>query len=295
MSAENSTSTPNSGSEPETHDVAPTNAAETSRPAQPTANPKATANDPLVTEPRISSSSVSKSGEGPTGTAKTGIAGKGAAPPKLVEKTATAASPAELKPSLPASMVVRPDSTASANSFVIFPGELEESFESALARVQQSTARHSLWARILGALHGRPTNQIRRNVAFDGFRAELFEDKRERDRRYGTVYTVSEQANAFIVRLELPRLMPKSSLRHTWGLPDEMPDYACALELNDNVLCIRAGLSDEARRRLSYVSSSFPTDFQTRIEFPAPVNGYRHRLQNKLLEVIVYKESGMSA
>ena len=127
-------------------------------------------------------------------------------------------------------------------------------------------------------------------VAFDGFRDDLFEDKRERDRRYGTVYTVSDQANAFVVRLELPRRMPKSSLRSTWQLADEMPDYFCTLGLTDNVLRIRAGLPDEARRRLSYVSSSFPTDFQTRIEFQTPVEGYKHRLRNKLLEIIVYKK-----
>jgi hypothetical protein len=144
-------------------------------------------------------------------------------------------------------------------------------------------------ARILGALRGRRINQLQRQIAFDGFRSELFDDKRERDRRYGTIYTVSEMADAFIVRLELPRRMPRSSLKQTWGIADEMPDYACTLSLNDNVLCIRAGLPDEARRRLSYVSSSFPTDFQTRIEFPRPVNGYRHRLQNKTLEVIAYK------
>ena len=127
-------------------------------------------------------------------------------------------------------------------------------------------------------------------VAFDGFRDDLFEEKRERDRRYGTVYTVSEEINAFLVRLELPRRMPKSSLKQTWELPDEMPDYVCTLNLTDNVLCIRAGLPDEARRRLSYISSSFPSDFQTRIEFQAPVEGYKHRLRNKVLEIIVYKK-----
>jgi hypothetical protein len=129
-------------------------------------------------------------------------------------------------------------------------------------------------------------------VAFDGFRSDLFEDKRERDRRYGTVYTVSEEVNAFLVRLELPRRMSRSSLKQTWELPDEMPDYACALNLTDNVLCIRASLPDEARRRLSYVSSSFPSDFQTRIEFPTPVEGYKHRLRNKVLEIVVEKKPG---
>jgi len=71
-----------------------------------------------------------------------------------------------------------------------------------------------------------------------------------------------------------------------------MPDYACSLSLADNVLCIRAGLPDEARRRLSYVSSSFPSDFQTRIEFDVPVQGYKPRQRNKVLEIIVFKRPG---
>jgi hypothetical protein len=132
-------------------------------------------------------------------------------------------------------------------------------------------------------------------VAFDGFSNDMFENKRERDRRYGTVYAVSEEINAFMVRLELPRRMPKSSLKQTWELPDEMPDYACTLSLTDNVLCIRAGLPDEARRRLSYVSSSFPSDFQTRIEFPTPVEGFKHRLVDKVLQIIVYKKPEIKA
>jgi hypothetical protein len=132
---------------------------------------------------------------------------------------------------------------------------------------------------------------MQRRVAFDGFRDDLFEEKRERDRRYGTVYSVAQEANAFVVRLELPRQLPRSSLKQTWDLPDDMPDYVCRLSLMDNVLSIRAGLPDEARRRLSYISASFPSDFQTRIEFPVPVGECIHRLRDKVLEVIVWKKA----
>lgn len=200
-------------------------------------------------------------------------------------------------------MIVRPDSAAGASGSSLFPGEVEESFESALARLELARAPSSLAARILagirklipsGADGSRESVLVRRMVAFDGFRNGLFEDKRERDRRYGTVYTVSEKLNGFLVRLEMPRRMPKSSLKQTWELPDEMPDYACTLTLTDNVLSIRASLPDEARRRLSYVSSSFPSDFQTRIEFQTPVVSYKHRLRNKVLEIIVNKKAGVS-
>jgi len=200
-------------------------------------------------------------------------------------------------------MIIRPDSAAGVASSSLFPGETPESFESALARVELAGVRISLAPRILAAirelissgLRGRRERvQLRRMVAFDGFRNDLFEEKRERDRRYGTVYTVSEEVNAFLVRLELPRRMPKSSLKQAWELPDEMPDYACTLALADNLLSIRASLQDEARRRLSYVSSSFPSDFLTRIEFQTPVVSYKYRLRNKVLEIIVNKKPGAS-
>jgi hypothetical protein len=233
------------------------------------------------------------------------VASKTPSPAKpAADKIAAPSPPVEPQPSLPVSMIVRPDSTAVASDSSLFPGELEESFDSALARVEPMRARNSLAARMLGVIRKllpsgaggqREPADIQRMVAFDGFRDDLFEDKRERDRRYGTVYMVSEAVNAYLVRLELPRRMPNSSLKQTWELPDEMPDYACTLSLTDDVLCIRAGLPDEARRRLSYVSSSFPSDFQTRIEFQLPVESYKHRLRNKVLEVIVYKKQAFSS
>jgi hypothetical protein len=37
------------------------------------------------------------------------------------------------------------------------------------------------------------------------------------------------------------------------------------------------------------VSSSFPADFTTRIEFGEPVGAFKHRMRDKVLEVIVLK------
>jgi hypothetical protein len=142
----------------------------------------------------------------------------------------------------------------------------------------------SILARAGGA--GRRTQ---RKVAFDGFEGTMHEDKTERDRRYGTVYTVAEYANAYLVRLEMPRKLPPSSLKRLWNLPDEMPDYDYTIMLGDNVITISASVRGEAIRRLSYVSSSFPADFTTRIEFGKPVGVFKHRMRDKVLEVIVLK------
>ncbi len=133
---------------------------------------------------------------------------------------------------------------------------------------------------------GRPTE---RRVAFDGFEGTMHEDKTERDRRYGTVYTVGEYANAYLVRLEMPRKLPPSSLKRLWNLPDEMPEYDYNILLGDAVLSINASVRGETLRRLSYVSSSFPADFATRIEFAKPVTAFKHRMRDKMLEVIVIK------
>jgi len=133
------------------------------------------------------------------------------------------------------------------------------------------------------------THQTERKVAFDGFETDIHDDKTERDRRYGTVYTVREYANAYLVRLEMPRKMPASSLKRIWNLPDEMPDYDYNLNLGDSVLAISASVRGEAIRKLSYVSSAFPADFLTRIEFGTQVAAFKHRMQHKILDVIVMK------
>src|SRR5262249_14039345 len=136
---------------------------------------------------------------------------------------------------------------------------------------------------------GAKGRKVERKVAFDGFQTNLHDEKLERDRRYGTVYTVKEYANAYLVRLEMPPKLPASSLKRLWNLPDEMPDYDYNIALGDNVLTIHASVRGEALRRLSYVSSAFPADFMTRIEFGKQVAAFKHRLRDKVMEIVVLK------
>ncbi len=160
----------------------------------------------------------------------------------------------------------------------------------------EMTYRSSLYGILLAPLGtllvggGKRRRHSVRKVAFDGFTVDLHDEKTERDRRYGTVYTTSEHANAYLVRLEMPRKVPQSSLKRLWNLPEEMPDYDYNISLADDVLTIAASVRGEALRRLSSVSPSFPADFQTRIDFDKPVATFRHRLRNKVIEIIVLKE-----
>jgi len=143
----------------------------------------------------------------------------------------------------------------------------------------------------LGALlvRGSHFSRVKRTVGFDGYTTDFYDEKVERDRRYGTVYTVDEHSNAYLVRLEMPRRIPASSLKRLWSLPDEMPDYDYNIALGDAVLTISASVRGDALRRLSYISSSFPADFTTRIDFDEPVASFKHRLRNKVIEIIVLK------
>ena len=136
---------------------------------------------------------------------------------------------------------------------------------------------------------GNHFSRVKRTVGFDGYTTDFHDEKVERDRRYGTVYTIDEHSNAYLVRLEMPRRIPASSLKRLWSLPDEMPDYDYNISLADSTLTISASLRGEALRRLSYISSSFPADFTTRIDFDEPVAGFKHRLRNKVIEIIVLK------
>jgi hypothetical protein len=197
---------------------------------------------------------------------------------------------------LPLSMVLRP---ATSDRWELpearFPGELDGDFDSALARVEAVPASSKIAgsvARLMRWGRARAGTDRQRRVAFDGFTSALHDEKTERDRRYGTVYTVVDRKNAYLVRLELPRVLPRSALKSVWQLDRAMPDYDYSLKLGSEFLIIRGSVAGEALRRLSYVSASFPADFMTRIDFGEPIDGFVHRLRDKVIELIVFKRAG---
>jgi ferredoxin len=134
----------------------------------------------------------------------------------------------------------------------------------------------------------RPVTQ-QGTVAVHGFQAGTFEDKLERERRYGEVYTLREQGNGFVLRLELPRLVPQSALKDQLGIPDEMPGYDYDLSLRNGYLVVKGKVTDPNVRKLAAVSPAFPPDFTTNVELPAPVSGFKHRIRGKTVEVVLLK------
>lgn len=126
-------------------------------------------------------------------------------------------------------------------------------------------------------------------VAVDGFHGGGFEDKIERERRYGEVYTLQEQGNGYVLRLEFPRKVPPSALKDQLHIPDEMPGYDYDLSLRNGFFIVKGGVTDHNVRKLAAVSPAFPPDFTTNVELPAPVRAFKHRIRDHALEVVLLK------
>ena len=143
---------------------------------------------------------------------------------------------------------------------------------------------------VISPIVGRLTRGDRSGVVpVEGFYSSEFEAKRERERRYGEVYSVEEYDHGYLVRLDMPRVVPASSAKLELGIGDEMPDYDVDMSLVDHRLVVSASVVDPQLRAVCGVSSAFPADFKTEIAFEAPLAGFRHRYQNKRLEVLVLK------
>jgi ferredoxin len=128
-------------------------------------------------------------------------------------------------------------------------------------------------------------------VGFDGFYAghEHFDEKLERDRRYGSIYRLEDRDDAYILRVEFPRRVPPSSLADQMHLPPEMPDYDYELALRDGHFVVHGKVTDPQVRKLTGVAPAFPSEFTTRVLLGEPVAGFRHRYRDKTLEVILPK------
>ncbi len=123
------------------------------------------------------------------------------------------------------------------------------------------------------------------SVGQDGFTDARFEDKLERERRYGEVYRVTEELNGCTVKLEFPRTVPPSATKEELGVSDEMPDYDYKILLSGSQLTIKGKVTEEKVRRIAAVSPAFPPDFTTHIKLPSRPAGFRHRFEGKDLEI----------
>jgi len=131
-------------------------------------------------------------------------------------------------------------------------------------------------------------------VGFDGFHAgrEHFDDKLERARRYGEVFRLEDRNDAYLFRLEFPRLVPPSSLGAELDLPTQMPDYDYELRLENGSFVVHARVVDPQVRRITGAAPAFPSEFTTRVPLSDPVMGFRHRYRDRTLDVVLPKVGG---
>lgn len=126
-------------------------------------------------------------------------------------------------------------------------------------------------------------------IPVEGYYSGEFDEKTERSRRYGEAYSVEEENNAYLLRLEFPRRVPVSALKRGLGIGDEMPDYEYELSLQEDQFVVKGNMTDPDIRKLAAVSPAFPPDFTKRIAFDRPITSFKHRYRDKTLEVILFQ------
>lgn len=144
---------------------------------------------------------------------------------------------------------------------------------------------------VLGPLLTRKGGVIRHlPIPVDGFYEKGFVEKIERERRYGNVYTVEDWGAAYFLRMEFPRKVPDIGLPVRSELSDELPDYDYDLVLKDGHLILKGRCTHEKVRRISSSVGAFPPEFTTVIPLQEGVEGFAHRFENKILEVLLLKK-----
>lgn len=128
-------------------------------------------------------------------------------------------------------------------------------------------------------------------VPVEGFYGKGFVDKLERERRYGQAYTIEDLGRAYHLRMEFPRKTPDIGLLASADLPADMPDYAYELDLKDDHFIIKGRCVDERVKKITGNVGAFPPGFTTVIPLQERVRGFSHYYENKLLEVLLLKET----
>lgn len=160
--------------------------------------------------------------------------------------------------------------------------------------VEEIVYRGALYGVLLAPVVGPVVNRLKPHeaqgsVGQDGFRTAQFDEKIERERRYGEVYRLHQERNGFLIEFEFPRRVPQSAIKEELGVPDEMPNYDYELNLLNGYFVVKGKVTDPSLRRVAAVSPAFPPDFTTNIPLPSRVAGFRHRLRDKTLEVALPK------
>jgi ferredoxin len=124
---------------------------------------------------------------------------------------------------------------------------------------------------------------------------DVEEDTRERDRRYGRDYSVSDEGDHVLIRVQFPTRVPAVKDRFRYGLPEVMPMYGHHVQQDGNVFGVYGWVKDPKIRALVHTTSSFPGQFMTAIELKTTTFGHVSRFDgHQALEIVVFKQPGMA-
>ncbi len=132
-------------------------------------------------------------------------------------------------------------------------------------------------------------------VSVEGFYGQdtAFDDKRERERRYGEIYAFEERPDGWVLRLELPRRIPPSGVRDQLGLGEIMPDYELTVRVLAGALQVHGRVVDERLRVVAATAPAFPPDFTMQVPLRERPLGFVQQYADKLLEIVVLKPSAI--
>jgi NAD-dependent dihydropyrimidine dehydrogenase PreA subunit len=158
----------------------------------------------------------------------------------------------------------------------------EMKFPAAIYGIPLALVAEPLLSKRIGLVRAMP-------IPVEGFYSKGFVAKRERERRYGNIYTVEDCGGAFLMRMEFPRWLPEIGIKSREQLSDEMPDYDYDLSLQDSQLIVKGKCTDENVRKISSSVGAFPPEFTSIIPFRQRISGFAHQFHDKNLEVLLVK------
>jgi len=110
-------------------------------------------------------------------------------------------------------------------------------------------------------------------------------------KRYGMAATVTEKKDRYVIKFEFPATTPLHIRKFQMGLPDIMPDYEWAADLDPTKteLTISGVMTDPHIKNLCGKINSFPDRFRRTLRLNSPVEFVRKSYRNKILSMELKK------
>jgi len=121
------------------------------------------------------------------------------------------------------------------------------------------------------------------------------DDAIERMRRYGRDFTVEEKEGYLLLTVRFPSKVPPWRDKYRFGLPDVLPLYTTMTEVEEDLLTLRAYLTDpKIRAALCFGANSFPDRFSVAVRASKPIVGVKeHYDAHQVLEIAAFTDAAV--